>query len=87
MIFLNFLTVTSSYFRKEHKSHSPSCHFILLKKAVEELTVEEFLKLQKERQKFHIVSKMCWIVAVVLIWLGCAVHISYPCLYLGKCIL
>ncbi|KAL7860251.1 hypothetical protein AOLI_G00166000 [Acnodon oligacanthus] len=41
---------------KEHKSHSPKCHFILLKKAVEELTVEEFLKLQKERQKFHIMK-------------------------------
>ncbi|MCJ8739434.1 hypothetical protein PDJAM_G00047100 [Pangasius djambal] len=39
---------------KEHKSHSPACNFILLKKAVEELTVEEILKLQKERQKFHI---------------------------------
>uniref|UniRef100_A0A1A8BFK8 Baculoviral IAP repeat-containing 5a n=2 Tax=Nothobranchius TaxID=28779 RepID=A0A1A8BFK8_NOTKA len=37
---------------KEHKSHSPSCHFIALKKRVEELTTEEFLKLQKEKQKF-----------------------------------
>ncbi|KAG9264596.1 baculoviral IAP repeat-containing protein 5.2 [Astyanax mexicanus] len=43
---------------KEHRSHSPACNFILLKKAVEELTVEEFLKLQKERQKFHI-KKTC----------------------------
>lgn len=41
--------------RKEHKSHSPSCHFIALKKKVEELTVEEFIKLQKERHKFLIV--------------------------------
>ncbi|XP_061564701.1 baculoviral IAP repeat-containing protein 5a [Cololabis saira] len=39
---------------KEHKSHSPSCHFITLKKKVEELTVEEFVKLQKEKQKFLI---------------------------------
>ncbi|KAF5902645.1 baculoviral IAP repeat-containing protein 5.2-like [Clarias magur] len=39
---------------KEHKSHSPACNFILLNKAVEQLTVEEILKLQKERQKFHI---------------------------------
>ncbi|KAM6897132.1 baculoviral IAP repeat-containing protein 5a [Xenentodon cancila] len=39
---------------KEHASHSPSCHFISLKKKVEELTVEEFFKLQKERQKFLI---------------------------------
>ncbi|XP_034716881.1 baculoviral IAP repeat-containing protein 5a [Etheostoma cragini] len=43
---------------KEHKSHSPSCQFIALKKKVEELTVEEFLKLQKERQKF-IINKSC----------------------------
>ncbi|XP_029934263.1 baculoviral IAP repeat-containing protein 5a [Myripristis murdjan] len=44
--------------QKEHKSHSPTCHFIALKKKVEELTVEEFLKLQKERQKF-IINKSC----------------------------
>ncbi|KAK2829278.1 hypothetical protein Q7C36_017268 [Tachysurus vachellii] len=43
---------------KEHKSHSPACNFILLKHAVEELTVEEILKLQKERQKFYI-KKSC----------------------------
>ncbi|KAL7850743.1 hypothetical protein SRHO_G00200920 [Serrasalmus rhombeus] len=43
---------------KEHVSHSPKCHFILLKKAVEELTVEGFLKLQKERQKF-LIMKNC----------------------------
>ncbi|XP_029954431.1 baculoviral IAP repeat-containing protein 5a [Salarias fasciatus] len=43
---------------KEHKSHSPSCHFISLKKKVEELTMEEFFKLQKERQKFT-VNKAC----------------------------
>ncbi|CAN9508618.1 unnamed protein product [Ophioblennius macclurei] len=43
---------------KEHKSHSPSCQFISLKKKVEELTMEEFIKLQKERNKF-IVNKTC----------------------------
>ncbi|XP_006635220.1 baculoviral IAP repeat-containing protein 5a [Lepisosteus oculatus] len=43
---------------KEHKSHSPSCAFINLKKDVEELTVEEFIRLQKERQKSYI-SKRC----------------------------
>ncbi|KAG7335099.1 hypothetical protein KOW79_001695 [Hemibagrus wyckioides] len=43
---------------KEHKSHSPTCNFILLKRTVEELTVEEILKLQKERQKFYI-KKSC----------------------------
>ncbi|KAM9715415.1 baculoviral IAP repeat-containing protein 5a [Menidia menidia] len=42
---------------KEHKSHSPSCQFIALKKKVEELTVEEFFKLQKERHK-NIIRKM-----------------------------
>lgn len=41
--------------RKEHISHSPSCHFIALKKNVEELSVEEFVKLQMERQKFFVV--------------------------------
>nr|CBN81233.1 Baculoviral IAP repeat-containing protein 5.2-A [Dicentrarchus labrax] len=43
---------------KEHKSHAPSCQFIALKKKVEELTVEEFFKLQKERHKF-IINKSC----------------------------
>ncbi|XP_066498810.1 baculoviral IAP repeat-containing protein 5.2-like [Hoplias malabaricus] len=43
---------------KEHQSHSPTCHFIMLKKSVEELTTEELFKLQKERQKFHI-KKIC----------------------------
>ncbi|XP_053496459.1 baculoviral IAP repeat-containing protein 5a [Ictalurus furcatus] len=43
---------------KEHKAHSPSCNFITLKKSVESLTVEEFLRLQKERQKC-IIKKMC----------------------------
>ncbi|KAJ8251455.1 hypothetical protein GJAV_G00221530 [Gymnothorax javanicus] len=43
---------------KEHKSHSPSCPFISLKKSVNELTVEEILKLQKERQKF-LIKKTC----------------------------
>ncbi|XP_036379955.1 baculoviral IAP repeat-containing protein 5.2-like [Megalops cyprinoides] len=43
---------------KEHKAHSPTCGFILLKKSVQELTVEEMVKLQKERQKFRI-KKTC----------------------------
>lgn len=46
----------SCIIRKEHKAHSPACDFMLLKKTVDSLTVEEFLKLQKERQKFIIVS-------------------------------
>lgn len=48
--------LTPLLIRKEHKAHSPHCDFVALKKPVEELTVEEFLKLQKERQKFQIVS-------------------------------
>ncbi|XP_064181163.1 baculoviral IAP repeat-containing protein 5-like [Anguilla rostrata] len=43
---------------KEHKAHSPSCNFISLKKDVMELSVEEFLKLQKDRQKF-LIKKKC----------------------------
>ncbi|XP_049614718.1 baculoviral IAP repeat-containing protein 5a [Syngnathus scovelli] len=43
---------------KEHKSHSPSCHFIALKKNVEDLTVEEILKLQLEKHTFE-VKKSC----------------------------
>ncbi|KAM4623704.1 baculoviral IAP repeat-containing protein 5a [Polymixia lowei] len=43
---------------KEHKSHSSTCNFIALKKKVEELSVEEFLKLEKERQKF-VINKVC----------------------------
>ncbi|XP_076843389.1 baculoviral IAP repeat-containing protein 5.1-like isoform X2 [Brachyhypopomus gauderio] len=41
---------------KEHKLHSSTCHFIQLKKNVEDLTVEEFLRLQKERQKFYLIN-------------------------------
>lgn len=50
-------TFNHSFFesRKEHISHSPSCHFIALKKKVYELTLEEFARLQKERHKFIIV--------------------------------
>lgn len=45
------------FIRKEHRAHSSQCDFVTLKKPVEELTVEEFLKLQKEKQKFQIVSR------------------------------
>ncbi|KAI4807196.1 hypothetical protein KUCAC02_027023 [Chaenocephalus aceratus] len=41
---------------KEHKSHSAACQFIALKKKVEELNVEEFLKLQNERHMFQIIK-------------------------------
>jgi len=43
---------------KEHQSHSSECNFINLKKSVNDLTVEEFLKLQKEKQKY-IINKNC----------------------------
>lgn len=43
---------------EEHRSHSPSCHFISLKKKVEELTIEDFFRLQRERRK-TIVTKTC----------------------------
>uniref|UniRef100_A0A7N4NZ59 Baculoviral IAP repeat-containing protein 5 n=1 Tax=Sarcophilus harrisii TaxID=9305 RepID=A0A7N4NZ59_SARHA len=35
----------------EHKKHSSSCAFISIKKKIEELTLNEFLKLDKERAK------------------------------------
>ena len=38
--------------RAEHRSHSSKCPFINLKKEVEALSVEEFLKLEKERDKY-----------------------------------
>ncbi|XP_024140891.1 baculoviral IAP repeat-containing protein 5a [Oryzias melastigma] len=44
--------------QKEHKSHSSSCSFISLTKKVEDLTVEEFVRLQKERDKI-ITRKRC----------------------------
>ncbi|KAM6951823.1 baculoviral IAP repeat-containing protein 5a [Aplochiton taeniatus] len=43
---------------KEHSAHSPSCHFIALKKDITQLTVEEFIKLQREKHKF-IINKRC----------------------------
>ncbi|XP_004080209.1 baculoviral IAP repeat-containing protein 5.2 [Oryzias latipes] len=44
--------------QKEHKSHAPSCSFISLTKNVEDLTMEEFFKLQKEKDKI-ITKKRC----------------------------
>ncbi|XP_078258021.1 baculoviral IAP repeat-containing protein 5a [Rhinoraja longicauda] len=35
----------------EHKNHSRKCAFIALKKKIEHLTTEEFMKLDKERVK------------------------------------
>ncbi|XP_069511348.1 baculoviral IAP repeat-containing protein 5 isoform X2 [Ambystoma mexicanum] len=36
---------------EEHKKHSSACAFLALKKNTEELTLSEFLKLDKERTK------------------------------------
>ncbi|XP_054624642.1 baculoviral IAP repeat-containing protein 5a isoform X2 [Dunckerocampus dactyliophorus] len=43
--------------QKEHRSHSALCHFITLKKKVEDLTVEEFFKLQKRKSYNEAVDK------------------------------
>jgi hypothetical protein len=42
--------------REEHRKHSPHCAFLSLNKSVEKLTVDEFLKLECERQKNKLVS-------------------------------
>ncbi|XP_021496217.1 baculoviral IAP repeat-containing protein 5 [Meriones unguiculatus] len=42
---------------EEHKKHSPGCAFIAVKKKVEELTLSEFLKLDKERAKNKIAKE------------------------------
>ncbi|XP_062979277.1 baculoviral IAP repeat-containing protein 5 [Elgaria multicarinata webbii] len=34
---------------EEHRRHSPNCAFLLLQKEVSQLTVQEFMKLSKER--------------------------------------
>lgn len=43
------------FFREEHKKHSSGCAFLSVKKQFEELTLSEFLKLDKERAKNKIV--------------------------------
>uniref|UniRef100_A0A8I6GLK0 Baculoviral IAP repeat-containing protein 5 n=1 Tax=Rattus norvegicus TaxID=10116 RepID=A0A8I6GLK0_RAT len=42
---------------EEHRKHSPGCAFLTVKKQVEELTVSEFLKLDKQRAKNKIEVK------------------------------
>ncbi|XP_069809615.1 baculoviral IAP repeat-containing protein 5 isoform X2 [Dendropsophus ebraccatus] len=42
----------------EHKKHSPACLFLTLKKKPEELTLSEFLKLDKEREKIKMNKAM-----------------------------
>ncbi|XP_075072822.1 baculoviral IAP repeat-containing protein 5 [Mixophyes fleayi] len=43
---------------EEHKKHASSCLFLSLKKKAEELTVSEFLKLDKERWKIKMQKLM-----------------------------
>lgn len=68
MYFVHDALWFSCIIRKEHKTHSSTCDFILLKKTVDSLTVEDFLKLQKERQKFIVVS-MSSLTIVTLIYI------------------
>lgn len=65
--------------RKEHISHSPSCHFIALKKNVEELSVEEFVKLQMERQKFFVVCTFRYASDVASNVISCRVNAIPTC--------
>ncbi|KAM4691460.1 baculoviral IAP repeat-containing protein 5 [Rhinophrynus dorsalis] len=43
---------------EEHKKHSSGCLFLGLKKKAEELTLSEFLKMDKERVKIKMEKKM-----------------------------
>ncbi|KAL1778448.1 transmembrane protein 235 [Sigmodon hispidus] len=43
---------------EEHKKHSPRCAFLTVKKQIEELTLGEFLKLDKERAKNKIAKEI-----------------------------
>lgn len=43
--------------REEHKKHSSRCAFLSVKKRFEELTLSEFLKLDKERAKNKIAKE------------------------------
>ncbi|MGH0161277.1 UNVERIFIED_CONTAM: hypothetical protein FKN15_046800 [Acipenser sinensis] len=56
---------------QEHQRHSPACHFIALKKPVEELTLEELMKLQKERQKF----------LIIFVAVNMSSNVCYPLVY------
>lgn len=57
----SFSLLTCSYIdfsREEHKKHSSGCAFLSVKKQFEELTLGEFLRLDKERAKNKIVCIM-----------------------------
>ena len=42
---------------EEHRKHSPGCAFLTVKKQMEELTVSEFLKLDRQRAKNKIAKE------------------------------
>ncbi|MEE6528197.1 hypothetical protein FKM82_030251, partial [Ascaphus truei] len=44
--------------REEHRKHSSGCGFLGIKKNVEELTLSEFLKLDKERVRVRMLKMM-----------------------------
>ncbi|ELR45638.1 Baculoviral IAP repeat-containing protein 5 [Bos mutus] len=55
---LSLLTCSCIVFsREEHKKHSSGCAFLSVKKQFEELTLSEFLKLDKERTKNKIAKE------------------------------
>ena len=55
---LSLLTCSCIVFsREEHKKHSSGCAFLSVKKQFEELTLSEFLKLDKERIKNKIAKE------------------------------
>ena len=55
---LSLLTCSCIVFsREEHKKHSSGCAFLSVKKQFEELTLSEFLKLDKERTKNKIANE------------------------------
>nr|XP_012309334.1 baculoviral IAP repeat-containing protein 5 [Aotus nancymaae] len=47
----------SDFSREEHKKHSSGCAFLSVKKQFEELTLGEFLKLDRERAKNKIAKE------------------------------
>lgn len=47
-------------FREEHKKHSAGCAFVTLQKDPASLTLQEFLKLDKERMKNALVCTCQW---------------------------
>lgn len=51
-----FVYMSYSCYRKEHKRHSPKCAFVKLNKEENQMKIEDFLKIECERQKARVVS-------------------------------